>query len=119
MKKSLAFFLAAFLTVGLVYGCAKKADTHKSVDQIRQEVQSLSVQDLQAYAKAYQSAVDKQKAEAEKIAEELKKIPFTQMLGDESKSIKERLEKVQSQVSALAERYQVYIDKLREKGVNA
>jgi hypothetical protein len=111
--------LALFLILPFfAMGCGKKADTNKSVDQIRQEVQAMSAQDLEAYAKAYASEISKQKAEVEKIASELKEIPVTQIFGEQAKSIKDRLSGVQSQVSALSERFQVYADKAREKGVN-
>ena len=99
-------------------GCGKKADTNKSVDQIRQEVQTMSAQDLEAYAKAYAAEIQKYKGDVEKIAAELKDVPVTEIFGEKAKAIKDRLSGVQSQVSALSERFQVYADKAREKGVN-
>jgi len=40
------------------------------------------------------------------------------MLGDEAKELKTEIEALNKSVSALKERFQVYYDKLKEKGGN-
>lgn len=115
MKASrlLAIFL---LGVFVLQGCGKKADANKPVDQIQKEVQSMSKADLEKEAKAYVDAIMAKKADAEKVAEKIKSLSPTEMFSDKAKSIKTELSEVQSQLSALTERYQIYARKYQEVG---
>ena len=118
MKKGINFgFLLGILVCSLaISGCGKKADTNKSVDQIHKEVEAMSVNDLEGYAKAYANEILAKKSDVEQLTQKLKSIPVTELFGDKAKSLKDDLSKIGSDVSALSDRYQVYVQKFQEKG---
>jgi len=65
---------------------------------------------------AYKKAIEAKEGDVEKLAAKLKDIPVTEMLGEKAKSLKVDMERLQQSVSALQERFQIYYDKLKEKG---
>lgn len=97
-------------------GCAKKADTRKPVEQIKTEVQTMSVNDLEAFAKAYAGEIASKKTEVGKIGDQIKALTVNDLMGDKAKTIKDNLSAISGEVEALTVRYQVYADKFREKG---
>ncbi len=76
----------------------------------------MSVEKLRSMALTYKDAITAKKGEIEKIVGELKDIPVAKMLGDEAKGLKTEIDALTKSVSALKERFQVYYDKLKEKG---
>ena len=109
--------LMLVLAVALAFtGCGKKADTSKSVDQIRNEAQAMSVADLEANAKAYVSEIQAKKSEIEKVTDQVKQLSPADLLGEKSKSLKDQLNQLGGQISALTERYTVYAQQYQEKG---
>lgn len=107
-----------FFTVAAMFlaGCGKKADTTKPVEQIKSEVQNMTVNDLEANAKAYAREIAAKRVVVEKIAQEIKAFSVKDLMGEKANVIKEKISKIDAEVSALTERYQVYFDKYREKG---
>lgn len=116
MKKANHLFLSVLMVFLALAGCGKKADTSKPVDQIKTEVQNMSLTDLEANAKAYAKEIASQKSEVEKISEQIKAFSVKDLLSEKADSIKAQMEQIGNQVSALTERYQVYADKFLEKG---
>lgn len=106
------------LTLTGFAGCAKKADPNKPIDQIKEEVQILSVSDLQNTAAAYAKAIKVQKAELARITGEMKNLSPEEIFSDKAQSVKNRLSQVQTESAALMERYQIYVKKLQEKGTD-
>jgi len=97
-------------------GCGKKADEAKPISEVKAEAEKMSVADLQAWAKTYRDAIVARKAQVEKVAAKVKEIPVAEMLGEEAKQLKAELEDLGKSVAALTERFQIYYDKLKEKG---
>ena len=116
MKIKLSSVLCFALMLGLLSGCGKKADTSKSVDQIKSETQTMSVNDLQSNAEAYAKEITLKKSEVEKIANQMKSLSPQELFGDKSKGFKDQLSKIQNDLSALTDRYQIYAQKFQEKG---
>ena len=111
--------LCALLFVVLVpftSGCGKKADTSKSVDQIKTEVQRMSLGDLEANAKVYATEIVSKKSEVDKAADKMKSISPTELFGDKAKGLKDEISKLQSDLSALTQRYEVYAQKYSQMG---
>ena len=108
--------LIALLSLTTLYGCGKKADTQKPIEQVRAEAEKMSVSDLQSAAKAYADEIASKKTEAEKIQSQLKGLSVQDMLGEKGKSIKDQASALGQQVSALTERYQVYAQKYQSAG---
>ena len=101
-----------------VLGCSEKADESKPISEVKAEAEKMSAEDLQAAAKKYMDAATAKKGEVEKLAAKLKAIPVAEMMGDEAKKIKAEVDAVTKSASALKERFQVYYDKLKEKGID-
>jgi archaellum component FlaC len=104
------------LTLAVFQGCAKKADPNKPIDQIQQEVQAMSKSDLEGNAKAYVNEITARKSELDKIGDQLKSLSPTEIFGDKAKGIKDQLSKVQTELSALTQRYEIYAKKYQEVG---
>lgn len=127
----------AVLSLLTVVGCSKKADenkpaggsakieaeaatvdTQKPVSEIQAEAETLSVEDLKAVAIKYKDAILAKKADVEELAAKVKEIPVTEVLGEEARALQSELKDVESAVTALTERFQVYYNALKEKGAD-
>ena len=115
MNKVFSSVMVLFLAA-TVLGCGKKADTRKPIEQIQQEVQSMTKSDLESNAKAYVNEITARKSELEKIGAQLKTLSPTEIFGDKAKGIKDELAKVQDNLSALTQRYEIYAKKYQEAG---
>lgn len=116
MNKVFASFMVLFLAAAVLQGCGKKADTSKPIEQIQQEVQSMSKADLESSAKAYVNEITAKKSELEKIGAQLKSLSPTEIFGEKAKGIKDQLSGIQSEMSALTQRYEIYAKKYQEVG---
>jgi uncharacterized lipoprotein YehR (DUF1307 family) len=118
--KGLRLVIVGLLVGGFMLsfaGCGgKKADETKPMSEVKAEAEKMSGADLRVMALAYKNAIVAKKAEVDKTAAKVSEIPVTELLGEEAKKLKADLENVKKSVSALSERFQVYHDKLKEKG---
>ncbi len=97
-------------------GCGSKADENKPVGQIKADVEKMNVKQWRSMAVNYKDAIIAKKGEVGKVADKLKDIPITKLLSDEAKGLKAEIEGLNKSVSALNERFKIYVDKLKEKG---
>jgi hypothetical protein len=97
-------------------GCAKKADENTPVPQVQAEADKMNVEQLKAKAMEYKNAIVAKKAEIEKVAAKFKGIPITQQMSAEAKGLQTDIANLNKSVAALTERFQVYYNKLKEKG---
>lgn len=107
------------LIAGCLFGsasCSKKADTNKSIADIQAEASKMNVEQLKAKAMEYKNAIVAKKAEIEKVATKLKAIPITQQMGTEAKALQTDIANRSKTMADLTERFQVYYNKLKEKG---
>lgn len=104
------------LALMVVTGCGKKADTNKPVEQIKQEIQTMDVNQLQSQAQAYAKEIVAKKSELDKVQGKLKELSPMELLGEKAKPIKDDLSRIGSEVAKLTERYDVYASKFRELG---
>ena len=107
--------LLALCSLGLS-GCGKKADENKPISEVQAEAEKMDLDALRSMAMAYKDAITAKKADIEKITAKLKDIPVAQMLGEEAKALKSDIENLNKSISALTERFQIYYNKLKEKG---
>src|SRR3989338_6307692 len=114
IKKSAVFFVMMVMLAG----CGSGVDQNKPLDIIRQEIEGMSVSQLQSKAQAYANVLVSKKAELEKIHQALNGLSPAQLLGEETKRIRENLNKVGTDVKALTERYNLYVAKFKELGGN-
>ena len=109
------YCLLALCSLALV-GCGKKADENKPISEVKAEAEKMSVEKLRSMALTYKEAIIAKRADVEKITAELKKIPITEMLGEEAKGLKTDMDNLNESVSALKARFEIYYNKLKEKG---
>jgi uncharacterized coiled-coil DUF342 family protein len=98
--------------------CSKKADTKKSIDDVKAEASKMNVEQLKAKAMEYKDAIVAKKAEIEKVTAKLKAIPLTEQLGTEAKALQTDMANLNKALADLTERFQVYYSKLKEAGGN-
>ncbi len=115
MKRTILYFTLA-LCMPVLFGCGKKADEKKPLPEVKAEAEKMSVNELKSIATKYQDVLVAKKAEVEKITAKLKNVPVTEMLGAEAKTLKADIDNLNNSISALKERFDIYYNKLKEKG---
>jgi predicted nucleic acid-binding Zn-ribbon protein len=100
----------------LLFGCGSKTDENKPIAEVKAEAEKMDASKLRAMAEAYKNAIVAKKADIEKVTAKLKDVPATELLGQEAKNLKADIENFNKSVSALKERFEVYYQKLKEKG---
>jgi uncharacterized protein YoxC len=107
--------MVAVLAVSL-FGCGKKADENISIDQAKAEAEKMNTAQLRTKAKAYYDAVMAKQKDVDKIMAKIKDIPVLEQAGEEAKGLQSDLSDLNKSLSNLKARFQVYYDKLKEKG---
>jgi uncharacterized coiled-coil DUF342 family protein len=111
------FLLAVWALV--ISGCGgKKADANKPISEVKAEAEKMDAGQLRNVAMTYKEAIVAKKADLDKVAAKLKEIPVTELLGEKAKNLKADIENLNKAVNALKERFEVYYQKLKEKGGN-
>ena len=101
----------------VLHGCgSKKADENKPLSEAKAEAEKMDVGQLRNMAMTYQEAIVAKKADVDKVAAKLKEIRPYKMVGDETKQLKTDIDNLTKSISALKERFEVYYQKLKEKG---
>lgn len=114
--KCITIYCSLVLFVFAMAGCGKKADESKPISEVKAEAETMSVEKLRSMALAYKEKFDAKKADIEKLTDKLKDLGPTKMLSDEAKALKADIDQLTKSLSALKDRFQVYYDKLKEKG---
>lgn len=105
--------LSLFLGFVLI-GCgANGPDEGKTVEQIVEEVKQMDAAQIQAKIDQYTKLIESKTAELQPLMAELKKIPITQMLGEDAKKIKADMEEIKTSVTTLKSKMDVYIKALK------
>ena len=113
LRNAAILFLLVMCSVAM-FGCGKKADESKPMDEVRAEAEKMDAGQLRAAAMEYKDAIVAKKGDIEKITKKLKEIPVAEMMGTEAKGLKSDIERLQNSVSALKVRFNVYYNKLKE-----
>ena len=92
------------------------ADVEKPITEVQAQAQTMSVADLRSTAVQYQQAISAKQVDLQKVWAQVKEIPITEALGEKAKTLKAEALKIESTVKALTDRFQVYYNKLKEKG---
>ena len=90
----------------------------KPVTEVQAEADTMSVENLKATALKYKDAIVAKQADIEKLAAKVKEIPLTEARGEEAKTPKVDLQNLETDLKALKDRFQVYYNKLKEKGAD-
>jgi len=92
------------------------ADVEKPVPEVEKQAQTLSVPDLRATATQYAQAISVKKEDLQKVLAQVKELPLTEALSEKAKTLKAEAQKIQTSIKDLTDRFQVYYNKLKEKG---
>ncbi len=106
-------FLLALVLIPFI-GCAKKADPKRSIEKIRKEVVSMPLAELEIHASDYATAIRAQKAEIEKIQDQIQRMPVDKIFSN--KSMTRRIAEIGREAEALFDRYRIYAQAFQEKG---
>lgn len=115
MKAGRKIWLGMLLVVcaTVLFGCKQKADETKAISDVKTEAEQMSTGKLRKMAMAYKDAM---KDEVQKLADKIKDIKFTEMMGPEAKGLKADIDSLTKSSLALKDRFGIYYDKLKEKG---
>ena len=116
ISRNAAFWFLLVMYSLAMLGCGQKADGEKLISEVKAEAEQMNTNELRAMAMKYKEAIVTKKGELEKFTAKLKKIPMTEMLGEEAKGLKADIESLNKSISALTERFNVYYGKLKEVG---
>jgi ABC-type transporter Mla subunit MlaD len=97
-------------------GKAKKADENKPLSEVKTEAEKMNAGQLRETALAYKSAIEAKTADLEKVITKLQKVPLTEALGEEAKNLKADIDNLTKSLESLKQRFEVYYQKLKEKG---
>jgi hypothetical protein len=97
-------------------GVTVTADVEKPITEVQAQAQTMSVADLRSTAVQYQQAISAKQVDLQKVWAQVKEIPITDALGEKAKALKTEAQKIESSVKGLTDHFQVYYDKLKEKG---
>ena len=120
MKRiGIGLFVCAAVCIAVGFaGCAGKADENKPLSDVQAEAQKMDVKQLTAMATTYKDAIVAKKADVEKVMAKLKAVPIAEAMGKEATSIKQEVDALSTSVKALKERFDIYYNKLVEKGAD-
>jgi hypothetical protein len=116
-KKSILILVLAAASL-VIFGCGKKADENKPMAEVKAEAEKMNVEQLKSMAMSYKSAIEAKTKDIDALATKLKEIPVANMLGEEAKKIKADIDEVTKSLEALKERFDVYYNALKEKGID-
>jgi hypothetical protein len=93
-------------------------DLNQSVAEIKQKVSGFDQTQLLAYADQYKGVILEKKDQLVALGDKLKGLSMTELLGEKGKALKNQLAQYTDQLGALKERYEIYLGKLKEFGVD-
>ena len=114
--KTITFYCVLGVCLFWLVGCGETADENKPISEVKAEADGMSADKLKSMAMKYKDAMLTKKEEVKKLAAKLKEIPITEVLGSEAKGLKTEIDSLNKSMSALKERFEVYYQKLKEKG---
>ena len=114
--RSIVYCVLLGLCLTLLFGCGKSADEEKPLSEAKAEAEKMNTQELRVIAVKYKDSIMAKSQELEKVMAKLKDIPATEQLGKEASGIKTEVEQLRNSISALKQRFEVYYEKLKEKG---
>lgn len=93
-------------------------DLNQSVEEIKQKVAAFDKTQVLAYADQYKNVLLEKKDQIADLAEQLKGLSMTEMMGEKAQMLKDQIAQYTDQFAALKDRYSVYLQKLEEFGVD-
>ncbi|MFA6185811.1 MAG: hypothetical protein WC770_01175 [Phycisphaerae bacterium] len=120
MKRiGIGLFVCAAVCIAIGFaGCTNKADENKPLSEVQADAQKMDVEQLKAMATKYKEAITAKKADVDKVMAKMKDVPLADAMGKEATSLKQEVDALAKSIKALNERFDVYYNKLVEKGAD-
>lgn len=115
MRNVIRIFLPVVILSFVLIGCGGGVSESKPIPEVKAEAQSMSADQLKSAVSKYQAAIQSKKAEIEKLTDQVKKMPVTQMMGEEAQKLKGSIQDITKSVKALSDRLDVYAQELKSK----
>jgi uncharacterized lipoprotein YehR (DUF1307 family) len=119
LKTITLYCMVALLAVSLI-GCGGggggKVDETKPLDEVKAEAEKMNAVKLEAMATKYKEAIMAKQKDIEKVMAKIKDIPVLEQAGEEAKGLQADLLELNKSLQNLKARFQVYYNKLAEKG---
>jgi hypothetical protein len=93
-------------------------DLEKTVADLKAEAAQMDIESLQEVAVKYKEAISVKETELKALMDKLSAVPLTEKMGKEAQAITGEIKTLTDGVSALQQRFQVYIDALSAKGAD-
>jgi predicted nucleic acid-binding Zn-ribbon protein len=91
-------------------------DLEKTVADLKTEAAQMDVASLKEAAAKYKKMISEKDIELESLMDKLSAIPMTEKLGKEGQALTSEVKTLTNDLTALKDRFQVYIDALSAKG---
>lgn len=88
------------------------------VADVKEKIAAYSQPELLARAQQYKQTISEKTEQLSGLTEQLKGLSMTDLLGESGKNLKNQVTQYTEQLGALKDRYSIYIDKLKELGVD-
>lgn len=93
-----------------------QVDASKPMSEVQAEADKMDVEQLRSIAMKYKEVAETKTAEVEKAAQELMASAVADMAGDKTKELNAKMKQMSASLEALTKRFEVYYNKLKEKG---
>ena len=113
----------------MLSGCGKKEsatpgaggggggiDLTKPISELKAAAAEMDLAALEKTAKQYMDQIAAKQGELEKLMDKFAAIPIAEKMGEEAKGIQTEITDLTSSIGKLRERFQVYVDYIKEKG---
>ena len=105
----------AVFSLFIIFGCGKKADENKPLNEVKAEAAEMDVDDLHEMALEYKELIQANIEERGKIKNKIKEIPLKEMFGDQAQELKQELEPIVKSINELKQRFWVYYSELKKR----
>ena len=113
--KKFVLLIAAVCSIFLFAGCGQTVDENKTPDQIRNEVATMSAEDIQDMIVKYQTAIEAKAVQLKNEAERLSRIPLSEQLSDEARKMRSDIQATADSLDRLKANMAAYADGLKAK----
>lgn len=93
-------------------------DLNQSVKEVKQKVAGLDKTQLLAYANTYKDVILEKKEQLTGLSKKISGLSMSEILGEKGKLLKNQLTQYTEQLTGLKDRYSIYLDKLKEFGMD-
>lgn len=118
LKSLMVVLFSVSVFAGCGQGGTTSVDLSKTLEVIKEEVKTMDVEQIKKTALNYVAEIEKYSPKVEAVADKLKQVPLTKLMGEEAKGYKDEIAMLTKDIQALTARLNIYNEKLKEYGVD-